>query len=83
MISYLLITMMLLTLAGLGALLHALNHVADGYEDDTGFHDAGLRPARVKAAVGTIHRFSRRSSRKRTRIVHAVGAAESHGSSAR
>ena len=43
MITFLLITLSLLILAGFTALFHAFHHTADGYEDETGFHE-GLEP---------------------------------------
>jgi hypothetical protein len=39
MIIFLLITGLLLALAGFGTLVHALNHAVDGYEDESGFYE--------------------------------------------
>ncbi len=48
MITPLLIIILALTMAGLGALRYGLQHVSTGYEDEYGFHEGVMKMRRVK-----------------------------------
>jgi hypothetical protein len=58
MIILAVITLLAVTLAGFVVLLYAVNHVADGYEDELGFHH-GTEPRRQRsmAAVESVRCF--------------------------
>lgn len=50
MTPFVLVSLVILTLVGLVTLFHGLNHAADGYEDESGFHPA-IEPRLTMAAV--------------------------------
>ncbi|OHE83007.1 MAG: hypothetical protein A3G75_16360 [Verrucomicrobia bacterium RIFCSPLOWO2_12_FULL_64_8] len=82
MFTYLLITLVLLILAGLGAVFHAMNNATEGYEDDAGFHAVSVPSLGIQAVVVTAARPTGPVTTTDARILRSSGVAQSHASSA-
>jgi hypothetical protein len=56
MTTFVLISLVILTLVGIVTLLHALDHSVDGFEDEQGFHAANAPRLAVMATASVAFR---------------------------